>query len=453
VSEAKPSKPPRKLPEHIEVFYDVRDCSFWYRVNGRFMTLKKADLKIELQTMGLRQDNWVEGMGITEIDWVFRNAIHKRAIDYAGSISGHRAGVFEDGGGRKYLVTDEPRGVWDDLPKGKVKAPEFFRGFIEELLPDGQWQHFCFWLSLGLQALRDADFRPAQCCVFAGPVRCGKSLLQSIITEILGGRVANPMKYMMQETTFNKDLAGAEHWMIEEPKTTTDTRTRIAFGNSIKECFNNRLFAIHGKGKEALTLPLFRRGTISVNDEPELLQVLPPFNGSVDDKISLYHCARVETAFEAFKDKTGKLDQPAMWSAIMKEIPQIRAWLLTEFRAAKIPKGFRGDDRAGIDAYHDPELKKQLMSFAPEVRLLGLMDELFFADDATEPQAGVKGKAIEIEQKLRKSEFSSQVENMFRHGQCGSYLGRLSKSVPDRVLKHVRDGYTTWEIKPPVKQQ
>lgn len=435
-----------KVPDYIEVFYDVRDGAYWYRLNGRYITLKKSELFMQItkQYNITHKGNPLENL--SPLDWIVANAREHRQIDYAGGLAGHRIGLFKDGSGRQYLVTDEAKGVFDEMPK-KFELPDFFMEFVAELLPGEQADYFFHWLAIALRSLRKGDFRPGQVCIFAGPVQCGKSLLQNIITEVLGGRSASPMRYMMEETTFNRDLGGAEHWPIEEPKTSTDTRTRVQFGNSIKECFNNRDFSIHAKGKEAITLPIARRGTISLNNDPELLMVLPPLNGSVDDKLMLFNCAVVKKALEPFTIN-GEQDRQKIWKTILDEVPRIRAWLLANFKS--VPKGKR-DNRFGIVAYHHPELREELEAFTPEVRLLNIIDEGFF----TGADAGIErvGRAMKLEQELRKSEVGFEADKMLRFAnQFGSLLGKLLKHQPERVSKEVNNGYTTWTIKPPLKK-
>jgi hypothetical protein len=440
MAEKKAAKPPQ-IPD---LYFDVRDESYWFKVNGTFSPLKKTNIQMEFRTLGLRDDIYHDGL--RELDWPLWNAMKNKRINYAGPLAGHRVGTFHDTGGRNYLVTEEARGVFDDLPK-KFKDPEFFMEFASELLPDGQADYLFYWLAIALRSLRKGDFRPGQVLVFAGPVQCGKSLMQYIITEIFGGRGASPMRYMMEETTFNKDVAGAEHWFIEEPKTGTDTRTRIQFGNAIKECFNNRDFSIHAKGKEAITLPIWRRGTISVNNDPELLMVLPPLNGSVDDKMMLFNCAPVVETLKEFC-KNGDQDRTRLWQTIIGEIPAVRAWLLASFKT--VPKS-RRDTRFGITAWHHPDLRKDLLSFTSEARLLNIIDEAFFSGAG--PHSPMLGRAMELEKKLKDSPFGFEAEKMLRYtGQFGSLLGKIKKLHPERITKEVLDGYTTWIINPPSRK-
>jgi hypothetical protein len=398
---------------------------------------------------------------LRELDFVLYITFSKiQMIDYAGSLAGHRVGIFGDGSNRKFLVTDECSGVWAEMEK--KAEPKFFIEFIRELLPGDQWLYFCHWLAVGLRSLRSGDYRPGQVVVFSGPAQCGKSLLQNWITEIFGGRSANPFRYMMGLTQFNKDLIGAEHWQIEDPATTTDTRARRQFGAMLKECTVNRDISIHQKGKDALSLSLFRRVSISVNDEPENLAVVPPLDPSIEDKIFLFHCSQVKKALEQFRTKdepalpgmpalaAGELGRAAIWSAVIAETPAVRAWLLAKFKT--VPIDLR-DDRFGIVAWHHPVPKSELSALAPETRLLQLVDAVLWSEeDKRQDVIAVKweGKSMDLENVLRTSKFGFEAEKVLKYnGAAAAYLGRLAKAHPERVSKRVKDGYTIWTINPP----
>ena len=441
------TKPKTSKPPGVEVFFDGRDSGYFYRIKNRFLKLGARDLRMHLRTLGLREDycpsEW-KAPGLREIDYPLWEAQMKRVVDYAGPLAGHRVGCFTYSSGRAILVTEEPSGIWDDLP-AKPKRPKWFCDFVEELLPGDQSLDFFHWLRIALASLRRGDFRPGQVVVFAGPSECGKSLLQSIVTELFGGRSANPFRYMMAESQFNADLAWGEHWQIEDPASTTDIRTRRLFGSKLKECTVNRDFSIHQKGKDALLLPVFRRVTISVNDEPENLSVIPPLDDSIRDKIFLFKCSPVSAALAQFKDGQDNLDRKKLWESVCAEVPAIRAWLLNGLD--KLPAALR-NVRFGIKAWHHPDLLNELSNLSPESRLLTLLDEVLFdaADDAP-----FEGKAIEIEKALRDSKFAFEADKILKYnGACGAYLSRLCKSYPERISKRLSHGYTVWTITKPV---
>ena len=454
---AKDDEPDAPLRHECQLYFDTRDSSYLCKLNGRYIAMKKNDIALRMKALGLSDKFYIvtkDKGSIPQAHFPFYQAQNERMIDYSGPIAGRRVGPFTDSVGKVYLVTDEAAGVWAPLIKNA--APKFFPALVEELLPGDQAQHFFFSLALSLRSLRSGDFAPGQATIFAGAPKCGKSLLQHCITEILGGRSANPFEYLMGEK-FNKDLVSAEHWMVEDPGTSTDIRTRREFGEKIKEATVNRDIRINGKGKDAGLIQIFRRVTISVNKEKESLAVCPPMDEGVRDKINLYLCEMVEKAFDPFKDKSGRIDRAALWGAFRAEVHEIRSWLINTFK--KVPRELV-DERFGIVAYHHPEIMAELSSMTYESRFLELIDELYFDDDATAP---VEKKSSDFQKELLEHN-RFEAEKVLRYpGQCGSHLSKLWKrdgsiitgqnddGRPHRVSKRVRDGYTIWTIKPPFK--
>lgn len=428
----------KKERPDIPVFFDVRDSSYWYHIRDRFIKLGSRDIKLHLRVRGLSEVEWIDGL--RELDWPLWHAQEHKQIDYAGPLAGHRVGIFQSDSGRSLLVTEEAPGLWDDPPK-RPKLPRWFIGFIKELLPDEQWLFFCHWLRVALESVREGDFRPGQVVVLAGPSQCGKSLLQHIVSAVLGGRSASPFRYLMGDTQFNYDLAGAEHWPIEDPSSSTDIRTRRAFGARLKEATVNRDFPIHQKNKDATLLPLFRRLTLSVNDEPENLSVIPPLDASILDKIFLFKCGRA----------TVGSDRKAIAQTIRAEVPLIRAWLLQ--RLGELPKEFH-DDRFGVAAWQHPDLLHELSDMSPEARLLALIDHVLFEQDKTADPVPFIAPMLELEKRLRSSAFAFQVDKLLHYSTaCGVYLARLAKSHPSRVSKRGKDGATLWQINPPPNEK
>jgi hypothetical protein len=436
------------LRPELQLFYDIRDGSYVSLLNGRYVGMNKADLQLRFKAMGLSDITFIKTktMGsLRQIDYPFYAAQNERMIDFAGPVAGRRVGVFEDSARRKFLVTDEASGVWQPLiPKAD---PKFFKAFIAELLPGDQADAWCFWMAEAIRSQRAVDFSPGQACFFVGPPKCGKSFLQYCITELLGGRAANPFEYLMGEK-FNKDLVGAEHWMMEDPKNSTDIRTRRDFGEGIKEATVNRDIRVRAMCKDATLLQIFRRITASINDEKESIACAPPMVQGVKDKISLFLCAMVEKSFNPFKDGNGKVDRSKLWAAFNTEVHAVRSWLLQKF--SKIPRGCM-DERFGVTAFHHPEILSELSSMTYESRFLELIDEKFFAPDATDTdgQIAMEKRAADWQKELL--EFNRfEAEKIFRFpGQCGSHLGKLAKSHPERVTKRTLDGHALWTIHPP----
>jgi hypothetical protein len=295
------------------------------------------------------------------------------------------------------------------------------------------------WLKLAIEALRTLLLRPGQVLVLAGPATTFKSGLQNLITLMLGGRVAKPYRYMAGITPFNKDLLGAEHLMIEDEVASTSVKSRRHFGARIKDFTVSEVQSCHAKGRDALSLRPFWRLTISVNDEPENLLILPPIDESLVDKLMLLKVKQFEMPMP-----TATVEQrTAFWNTVVGELPAFLAFL----ESWKIPDELISD-RFGITHYHHPDLLSAIDSLSPEIRLLNLIDAVLWDDYA--PQSEKKKTAGELEQELINSVMGYEARKLLDwNNATGTYLGRLATRLPNRVKQDRKSNVRKWIIAPP----
>jgi hypothetical protein len=296
------------------------------------------------------------------------------------------------------------------------------------------------WLKVAYESLRTGKPRVGQALALAGPVESGKSLLQNhIITPILGGRSAKSHRYMSGATPFNGDLFGSEHLIIEDDEASTDIRARRNFGTKIKEITANIFNSCHAKHRQAINLPPLWRLSISVNDEQEDLQILPPIDESLQDKIIIlkaaHHAMPMPTA-------SGE-DRESFIAALRAELPAFIDFLQTW----EIPKQLVSQ-RYGITHFQHPEILEALATLAPETKLLGLIDDELFGSALP---AIWEGSASDLERKLKSeaSQVSHEARQLFSFpAACGTYLGRLAKKYPKRFeCTHTKKG-NEWTINP-----
>ena len=262
----------RKLP----IYYDWSRTSFWVRNDrGGWVMIKTPDVRRSLIEQGFR-NKAAPNEQVSQVDSLLTAIQRCNDVDYADSLAGYATGVYMINE-KRILVRDSPRliqpapGVWDLL-----------QAIIRNMLGPEQQLYLFGWLKVAILALYKSKFRTGQALTLAGPKDCGKSLLQNLITEILGNRSVKPHRYMSGLTPFNGELFGSEYLIIEDEEASTDIRARRNFGTKIKEICANLTQSCHGKHRQALTLNPFWRLTISVNDEPENLMILPPIDESLE---------------------------------------------------------------------------------------------------------------------------------------------------------------------------
>jgi hypothetical protein len=170
---------------------------------------------------------------------------------------------------------------------------------------------------------RTGERRKGQAIFLCGQHDCGKSFLQNyIITPLLGGRVALPYKYLNGDTQFNSELFAAEHLCLDDDVPFTDSKARRRFGTYIKSVTASDCTPCFTKYRTPVTLSPFWRLTVSTNDEPENLMIIPVLDESLIDKVMLFETAKhpmpmptaTDAEREAFRFARSPLNcQPLLW--------------------------------------------------------------------------------------------------------------------------------------------
>lgn len=417
------------LPDGI--FYDaMRKEYLWPLPSGAWLPLAETQIKRHLKALGLRADR-DRNENVSPVDAGLNFLQLHRSVDYAGPLAGYRAGLH-DVAGRNVLVTSSPVLI-EPAP---IDCPAWHHLVLSLLREQDQVDVFLGWLRVFLESLRAGKPRGGQALVLAGPRDGGKSLLQNLLTDIFGGRCAKPYQHAIGGTPFNSDLFGAEHLAMEDEAPSTDMRARRTLGAFIKTVAANEVHRLHAKHRDALALSPNWRLTISVNDEPEHLQILPPLDESLLDKILLLKCCPPD---EPFNDGTPE-GRAAFLNGLKREMPGFIHHVLST------PISERWQHRRfGVRAYQHPDVVRAISELSDEVRLLSLVD--------TALPLPWEGTADELERALRSSTVSDEAGRLLRWAKAaGTYLGRLSAdpAYSERVSKagH-RFGVMTYRITAP----
>lgn len=401
---------------------------------GTWLSYNESQYKRFLRSRGLSAKP-PEGATLSRQDAAILETQDTRSLVYAGLLAGWRSGVHQVPAGR-ILVTKGPKlvvpspGEWPTLDT-----------FLRTLLEDdpAQFPTVMSWLKLAVESLSSGSFRPGQVLAIAGPRNCGKSLFQKLMTELLGGRFARPYAFMAGRTEFNKDLFEAEHLVVEDDVPSTRLEDRRNFGARIKEITANEGQRLHAKHRDALVLSVFWRLSITVNDEPENLMILPPIDESLADKIILLRARQATLPCET---DTGE-GRARCWQTLTQELPAFAAAL----QAWQIPEELRAH-RYGVKHFHHDHILQVLADLAPESKLADILDAVLFPGPA--PSAWT-GTAAALERQLFASvDFGGDARRLLTFNTaCAVYLGRLSKRLPGRYMwQHTRDG-NVWTIRPP----
>jgi hypothetical protein len=411
-----------------QIFYHHQK-SCYYRRDDQGKWIKVNQEGVE---RSLRKKKFVKD---TEecIQWIQDN----NAVGLVAPLSGYTKDTMVELGDERALITGGPQIA---LPvKGEWK---FIHQIIDGLLgghPE-QVDSFLGWLSIAALAQQAGEIMPGQIAIFIGPADCGKSLCQLLIDEVLGGRSTDPYTFMTKNQ-FNKDLFCAEHLKMEDKAPKIDEASRANFGAMLKQLAVNQTHRFEGKGQDAIGgLKPFWRVSISMNDEPKTLLMLPSMDASMLDKILLF---KARPATIPFAD--GTLEGRAkLQKAIKGEMPAFMHYLLHEHKISEE----RRSKRFGVTHFHHPELVARLQCLDPEMRLLQLTEEFIIRAFGKKEWIG---RASELERYLLgipaiRNEVGMKILNY--NGAAGMLLAKLELRDPTRVKKLPGriDGKRVWRI-------
>jgi hypothetical protein len=428
-----------KKPANIEFYYDSGRKEYLYKNQRKWLSLDEGKFKMNLIELGYKKSK-PKFEKMSELEFKILDIREHHDVDYVGALAGYKAGFYQLGD-QRLLITQGPKIIYPKPGNCDMVLQIIDNLFNDEEDETGrQLKYFLCWLKIAYESLVNGSFRPGQVIVFAGARDCGKSLLQKIITEMLGGRSARPYKYMTEQTEFNGDLFGAEHLAIEDEVASTDIRSRRAFGSKIKEMAGNEGIKCRAMHREGIELRPFWRCSISVNDEPENLLTLPPIDDSVESKIILLRAFKKTMPMPTAKTE----DRVKFWNTIVNQLPAFAHFLNTSI----IPEDMV-DQRYGVGFFHNKYLLNEINQLSPEKRLLDLIDMGLFAKDEMSIVNEYELTAHELESKLLEcgKTHNETGKLLTWTTTCGTYLGRLAKKYPNRV-KAARDGKDrVWIIK------
>jgi hypothetical protein len=423
----------------VDAYYDSDRREYLMRNAGaRWLAHGEGSFKRLLRREGFRSKP-IKGERLSPCDMVLVLLQDHRDVRYAAPLAGRTSGFYEENGAR-FLVTESPLFIppaFGEWPTLRIILENLFVKGERAEYGSRQWHTFLNWLRGTINALRAGKFKEAQALAIAGPVRSGKSLLQKIITPLLGGRECKPFGFMAGKTPFNSELFGAEHLMLEDEHMSRKLSDRLLLGAAIKGVVANESHSCHRKYCTPITLRPFWRLTITLNDEPEALLVLPPLDDHIADKIILLRASR----FSLPAPTETHDERAAFWSKLMSELPAFLHYLLNEYD----PPIKMGDSRYVVSGWHHPELAAALHHLSPAAALLALIDTLVPWNGSDEWE----GTAEELRRALfADNNTATDAKRLLEWPQaCGNYLGILARKQPERVRQHRTGEQRRWIIR------
>lgn len=237
-----------------------------------------------------------------------------------------------------FLRVHEP-----DLTKGQSWGDgfPFIAAFMERIFPDIiQRDRFMAAWAYAYRNAYHGTPRNGHTIFIAGAVGGGKNFLSECLYGVSMGGSADASEYVLGATRFNDHLMSTGVWTLNDTVSKGDYKERALFAKSLKKMAANYQHMCEGKFKKAAGIFWSGRIIVTLNTDPDSLQLLPDVELSNRDKISLF-----KTSDAPMRDANGAAKAKAEMGAFCSYL------LNWEF-----PEHCIGDARWGVRNYLHPEL-------------------------------------------------------------------------------------------------
>lgn len=414
------STPQKFRPE--DIFYDAPCGKYLVKIGKSFFTFGRKGPVVT----GLTRHFAPEYKKAQDLAVAATTAIASRELDgavqWAGSIAGHRRGLAKDSNGLPILITSQA-----EAPEPIAGNSEILTGILTEAFSNTvALQVFMSWMATRYRAVREHVHVPSPMLVLAGEVNSGKSLIAWIISQLLGGRTANPYAAWTGGILWNDDLVGSELLLVDDCVGSTDIRARRNFGASFKEAIYPHVIQLRKRNVSSLAVRPVWCVVVCCNDTPESMQIIPPLDADLLDKVALLHVDRIALPIET-SSPAGRAE---LQRKIQNELPAFADQLMNW----ETPTELR-DSRSGVLAWRDPDLAEAVDTNSPARRLEGILDAALvdhgiWHDVPCElTSAQIEARLLEIGSPVR-----DQAKTLFSwHGACGVALAKLARSESQHV--------------------
>lgn len=207
-----------------------------------------------------------------------------------------------------------------------------------------QFPYFMSWFHLFYRSGYELTPTSGQNIFIAGGVGVGKTLLNTIIGDVMGGS-AQAQDYLLGKDPFGAELFSAPHWMVDDAVFTASMRTQRVFAETIKKMAANQKHKFHEKFKMPCEVEWQGRIVVTCNADPESIRAIPDLSGSVLDKVML---------FRAVEEPTINFPPQHELKEILKQERPYFARALLDW---EIPKHCKAANRFGVVSFHEDSLK------------------------------------------------------------------------------------------------
>jgi hypothetical protein len=373
-----------RIGEAIERYWFDGRSYYVRRENGGYIAANKEEAVLDLKCRTGLNGSRRRTENVSEVERALYQIHNEKRVEAAVPFVFIKENIVRNGNQRFFNTSHVTTMTPADGKAGKWGTGfPYISKWLEELLGEEQLEYEKAWLAYAYQGAHKGSPQSGHAHFLLGPPGCGKTLYNTqVLAPLFGGHI-KASEYLTSKTDFNDYLFEIGLWTVDDEAPSSSNAMRAAFTSRVKEFVANHEFTVNGKFKK--TGRVFWKGRLSVtlNDDPVSMRLLPDLDMSVVDKLMVLKC----NAFNDFDETT-----PAK---IALELPYFARWLLSH----KVPKALH-EPRFGVKAYINEEVKAVLKADSSHSHIAELLNIFRTNYQGDEPWEGTCSDLIVLLTKM-----------------------------------------------------
>ena len=306
--------------------------------------------------------------------------------------------------------------------------------WMETIFGEEQLKYEIAWLHYAYKNAKDGDPQKGHAHFLVGEPNCGKTLYNTtVLAGLFGGHIKASEFLTGKSDSFNDHLFSKYLWTVDDEAPTASRAMHTSFTAKVKEHVANSEFLMNGKYKQPGRALWHGRLSITLNDDPVSLRILPDLDMSVKDKVMIFRMSAFDGFTRDFKSK------------IEKELKYFAKYLYDY----EVPEDML-DVRFGVRAYIEKsiaEIAAADSQWSPIVELLRMFRELYFDMKSSEEETPYSGNTSDIMMRLAGIQKAQVLLKDVNPNKIGWGLRHLQKQGCPWVDRSDKKGTNEWVIK------
>ncbi len=311
----------------------------------------------------------------SEVDRIARAVQEHRRIEAAIPFVHHPAGLLEYNGQRYLNVATAaclpPSGQSGEWGEHFSWLAEFLGGMFTS--ETNLHRFLAWWKHFYANGLKQAPLL-GQALFLVGPSSCGKTLLNcNILAKSVGGFM-DASDYIVKGGDFTSSFLAKPIMTIDDGEATHSPNARASYASRLKKTVANPDAAYNKKFVDADQVRWLGRVVVTMNDDPDSLQMLPDLQQHLVDKLIVLKVCKPSLSFPTSKE---------IEEIIVRELPHFLQWLLDW----EPPKELIGENRFSVLSFCEHDIKTEALGSTPDECFLELVRGFFHEYQAANPEA------------------------------------------------------------------